>query len=367
MTAAGVDMVSFAAGEPDFNTPDPICQAAKEALDAGFTKYTPSSGIRDLREAISEKLWKDNGVTADPDSIIVSNGAKQSVYNSLMVLLNQGDEVILIAPYWMTYRDQIVLAGGTPVVVHTQGANNFVPDVESIRAAVTERTKAILINSPSNPTGAVFPRSVLKAIGELAVEKGLWLICDEIYEQLIYEGEHYSMAAFGSDIAERTITIGGCSKTYSMTGWRIGFAAGPKHVIEAMSSLQDQVTSGASSFGQKGAVRAFHLDAGAVEEMRLTFLRRRDVMYRGLQTISGLEVVRPAGAFYFFVGAKAFLGGRVKDDFELAEYLLEKAHVAAIPGCVFEGDGHLRFSYTSTEADIERGIERIGGALQSLR
>jgi len=367
MCAQGLDVVSFAAGEPDFNTPEPICDAAKDALDAGFTKYTPSVGIKELREVIAEKLWNDNQVSVDPGCIIVSNGAKQSLFNALMVLLNPGDEVILLAPYWMTYRDQVELAGGRPVAVKTSFSSGFVPDPDAVRAAITDRTKAIIVNSPCNPTGAVYPRQVLKGIAELALERGIWLICDEIYEQLIYDGEHYSMASFGTEVAARTITIGGCSKTYSMTGWRIGFAAGPKHVVDAMSGIQDQVTSGANSFAQKGAVRAFGMDRGAIEEMRGTFHRRRDVCLRMLEMIPGLKVSKPAGAFYFFVGVDEFLGGRVPDDVELAKYLLEEAHVAVIPGSVFEGERHLRLSYTSSEKDIERGLERLAAALQSLR
>ncbi|HVL38746.1 MAG TPA: pyridoxal phosphate-dependent aminotransferase [Fimbriimonadaceae bacterium] len=367
MRAQGIDVISFAAGEPDFNTPEPINRAAVEALEAGFTKYTPSAGIQELKEAIVEKLGRENGVQASPENVVVSCGAKHSVFNSLQVLLDPGDEVVLIAPYWMTYADQVLLAGGTPVIVKTQPGAGFVPSVESIREKITPRTKAIVVNSPCNPTGAVFPRQTVKEIAALALRHGLWIISDEIYERLIYGQEHQSFAALGREVAAQTITVGGCSKSYAMTGWRIGFACAPTPVAKAMSNFQDQVTSNPTSFAQKGAVVAFRLPAEAVEGMRAEFEARRNLIVGLLRGIEGVEVPEPSGAFYAFPNVGAFLQGRISTDLELAEYLLEEAHIAVVPGSVFEGPGHLRLSYAASRVDIERGVERLAGALAQIR
>jgi aspartate aminotransferase len=366
MKAEGIDVISFAAGEPDFNTPEPICNAAIEAMRAGFTKYTPSAGINELKDAIVAKLDHENGVKVTRDQIVVSCGAKHSIYNCMMTLLEPVDEVILIAPYWMTYADQVRLAGGVPVVVHTKAENDFVPSHEELKAAVTTRTKAILFNSPSNPTGSVLPRQTIKEIAALAIRHDLWVIADEIYERLIYGEEHQSIAALGSDIAERTITVGGCSKTYSMTGWRIGFAAAPVPVAKAMSNFQDQVTSNPTSFAQKGAVVAFNLPSDSVEAMRAEFEGRRDLILGLLRQIPGIKVREPKGAFYVFPDVSAYLKGKISTDQDLATYLLEEAKVATIPGSVFEGPGHLRMSYAASRENIERGVARIAEALKKL-
>jgi len=366
MKARGIDVVSFAAGEPDFNTPQPIRQAAIEAIEAGFTKYTPSSGIDALKEAVSEKLARDNGVKVTPQQVVVSCGAKQSVYNAMQVLLNEGDEVILVAPYWMTYAEQVWLAGGKVVVVHTDARSGFVPHYDQLKAAVTRKTKAIIVNSPSNPTGAVWPRETIKQIAALALRRGFWVVADEIYEKLVYGAEHVSIASLGSDIAEQTITVNGCSKTYAMTGWRIGYAAAPCLVAKAMSNLQDQVTSNPTSFAQKGAVVALGMPPTDVELMRSEFHARRDLICRLLTQIPGVSLTPPAGAFYVFPDFSAYLGGAIRDDFALAEHLLEHAKVATIPGEVFEGPGHLRLTYATGRADIEKGVARIAEALQKL-
>jgi len=366
MKAEGVDVISFAAGEPDFNTPEPICNAAIEAIKAGFTKYTPSAGIKELKVAIAGKLERENSLKVDPDQVVVSCGAKHSVYNTMMALLEPGDEVILIAPYWMTYADQIRLAGGVPVVVYTEATSGFVPSYESLQAAITPRTKALLINSPSNPTGAVLPRATIKEIAALALRHGFWVVADEIYERLIYGEQHQSIAALGSDIAAQTITIGGCSKTYSMTGWRIGFAAAPLPVAKAMSNFQDQVTSNPTSFAQRGAVVAFNMDSETVEKMRVEFEGRRDLIVGLLRGIPGLNVPEPKGAFYVFPDVSQYLKGKVANDLDLAAYLLEAAQVATVPGSVFEGAGHLRLSYAASRPNIEKGVARIAEALQKL-
>ena len=365
MKAAGEDLVSFAAGEPDFNTPEPIVEAAVEAVRGGFTKYTPTSGIKELKDAIAGKLLRENGVKVSPEQIVVSCGAKQSLYEAFQVLLDPGDEVILVAPYWMTYAEQVRLAGGVPKVVKARAEDGFVPSYEALKEAVGPRTKAILINSPSNPTGAVLPRETLKEIAALALRHGLWIVTDEIYERLVYGGTtHTSIASLGAEVAERTVTIGGCSKSYAMTGWRIGFAAAPLPVTKAMSNLQDQITSNPTSFAQKGATVAFNLPAESVEAMRAEFEARRDLIVELLKGIPGAVVPEPKGAFYAFPDMGAFMGG---DDVALATYLLDEAKVAVIPGSVFEGPGHIRLTYACSRADIEKGVKRIAEAVSRLR
>lgn len=367
MKAQGEDVLSFAAGEPDFNTPDTVCQAAIEALNQGFTKYTPSSGIPELKDAIVGKLQRENGLGFEPSQIVVGCGAKHSIYNSMMTLLNPGDEAILIAPYWMTYADQIRLAGAVPVVVKTDLATNFVPAIEAIQAKITPRTRLILVNSPSNPTGAVYPRKTLEAIAELALRHNLWIVSDEIYERLVYGTKHESVCSLGKEVQERTVLIGGCSKTYAMTGWRIGFAAAPKPVASAMSNFQDQVTSNPTSFAQKGAIAAFNMDASGVEAMRVEFEARRDLFIGKLRQIEGLGVPTPMGAFYVFANVSRFLRNGIATDVELANYLLEEAKLATVPGSVFEGEDHLRMSYACSREDLSRGAERLGEALSKLK
>ena len=364
MKAQGIDVVSFGAGEPDFNTPEPIIEAAIEALHAGFTKYTPSAGIGELREAICAKLLRENKLVYAPEQIIVSTGAKHSLYNSMQMLLDPGDEVILLAPYWMTYADQIKLAGGVPVVIQTLREEGFVPTYDQLREAISPKTKAIIINSPSNPTGALLPRQTLKEIGALAMRHDFWIVADEIYERLIYGYEFESIASLGKDVQERTITIGGCSKSYAMTGWRIGFAASPLPVAKAMSNFQDQVTSNPTSFAQKGAVVAFNLPADSVEAMRAEFEARRDLIVGLLGAIPGVKIDPPKGAFYAFPDISAHLK-EGETDLDLAAYLLEKALVAVVPGSVFEGSGHIRLSYATSRANIEKGVGRIAEALRA--
>ncbi|RYG23923.1 pyridoxal phosphate-dependent aminotransferase, partial [bacterium] len=323
MKAAGEDVVNFGAGEPDFNTPEPIVEAAVEAVRGGFTKYTPSAGIKELKEAIAAKLLRENNVKVSPDQVVVSCGAKQSVYQTMQVLLDPGDEVILIAPYWMTYAEQVRLAGGVPKVVKAPASEGFVPSIDQLKEAIGPKTKAIIVNSPSNPTGAILPRETLKQIAALALKNDFWIVTDEIYERLIYGGEsHTSIASLSSEVAERTITIGGCSKSYSMTGWRIGFAAAPTAVAKSLSNLQDQITSNPTSFAQKGATVAFNLPAESVEAMRAEFEARRDLIARLLGEIPGVKLPFPKGAFYAFPDMTAYLGGAVANDLDLATYLL---------------------------------------------
>lgn len=366
MKASGADVISLAAGEPDFNSPEPVCRAAIEAIENGLTKYTASSGMPELKVAIADKLKRENGVSVQPDQVVVSCGAKHSFYNATMTLIEAGDEVILIAPYWMTYAEQIMLAGGTPVVVHTRSEEGFLPKMEDLRDKITDRTRAIIVNSPCNPTGAVFPRETLKEIAALALRHGLWIIADEIYERLVYGEEHTSIASLGREISEQTITVNGVSKTFAMTGWRIGYAAAPAPVVAAMSSLQDQVTSNPTSFAQVGAIRALSLDPATLESMRAEFEARRDLITNLLRGIDGIDIIRPEGAFYALPKIDRWLGGRVQSDLELADYLLDAAAVAVIPGSVFEAPGHIRLSYAASREDIRRGIERIGNALMAI-
>lgn len=365
MRAEGIHVISFAAGEPDFNTPETICEAAIKAIHDGFTKYTPSSGIKELKEAIANKLARENGVNVKPEQVVVSCGAKHSVYNSMQMLVDPGDEVILIAPYWMTYADQVILAGGTPVAVHTTSQSGFIPEIEAIKERITSRTKAIIVNSPCNPTGAVFPRNTFKEIAQLAIRHDLWVVCDEIYEKLVYGVEHCSIASLGSEIAERTITIGGCSKSFAMTGWRIGWAAAPPEIAKAMSSFQDSVTSNPTSFAQKGAIEAYNLSPESVEKMRAEFEARRNLISEELRRIPRLGVPKPRGAFYALVDFSAYVGGQVKTDNDLAQFLLEKAQVATVPGSVFEAPGYLRISYATSRENIQAGVRRIGEALSN--
>ncbi len=366
MKAEGIDVISFAAGEPDFNSPAEAIKAAEEALEKGMTKYAPSRGIPALQEAVVAKCARENGLQITPDQIVVSCGAKHSLYNAMMVLAGPGDEVVLFAPYWMTYADQILLTGAKPVVVHTSQATGYAPTPDQIEAAITPRTKAVVVNSPSNPTGGAWPLETLEKVGELAVKHGFWIISDEIYERLTYGYAHKSVASLDKAVAEQTVTVLGCSKTYAMTGWRIGFAVAPKPVASAMANLQDQVTSNATTFAQAGAVAALNMPSSEVEAMRAEFEARKNIGYGLLSKIPGVKLADPKGAFYFFADFSAFIGGKFRDDLALAEHLLAEAHVATVPGSVFEGPGHLRLSYATSRKDIETGIGRIADALGTI-
>lgn len=367
MKAEGKDVVSFGAGEPDFNTPEPIRAAAIAAIEAGKTNYTPSAGTPALREAIARKLLNENGLAYKPTQIVASCGAKHTIYNAMQVLLDPGDEVLLIAPYWMTYADQVRLAGGVPVTVATSIAQDFVPGREALEAAITSRTKAIIVNSPSNPTGVLFPEATLREIADLALRHNLWIVADEIYERLVYGGASApSIAALVPEAYDRTITVNGVSKTYAMTGWRLGYCGAPEPVAKAMASFQDAVTSNPTSFVQDGAVAALALPASEVETMRAEFEVRRSLIVDGLNTIPGLCCNLPGGAFYAFPDiTDALRPGET--DAEFAEALLNEAQVAVVPGSVFEGPGHLRLSYATSRANIEKGLERIDAFVRGRR
>lgn len=367
MRAAGEDVIGLAAGEPDFDTPAPIVEACIAALRSGFTRYTPTPGIPDLREAVAAKLKRDNAIVVEPSQVVVSSGAKQCLFQTLMATVDPGDEVLLLAPYWPTYADQVAMAGGTPVVVRSTLEDGFVPDPDAIRAAVTPKTRAIVLNSPCNPTGAVYDRALLKAIAQIALRHDLWIVSDEIYEKLVYEGEHVSIASLGQDVADRTITINGCSKSFAMTGWRVGYCAAPKSLAPAIAAIQDQVTSNANSFAQKGAVQALQMPEDDVRAMRDEFRRRRDLAVVQLRAMDGARVFTPPGAFYAFIDISKTLGPRCEDDLCLADRLLETYRVATVPGTVFDAPGHLRLSYAASLDDLTAGIGRIAEGLLALR
>lgn len=363
----GEDVVSFGAGEPDFDTPDPIREAGVRAIREGHTHYTPGPGLPELREAIAKKLLRENGIHAEPADIVVSCGAKQAVFNALMALCDPGDEVVLLAPYWMTYRDQVVLAGGTPVVVHLRLEDDFVPDVDEIKAAVTPRTKVIIINSPSNPTGGVFPRNILKEIAALALRHNLYIISDEIYEKHIYDGaEHVSIASLGREVSQRTITIGGFSKSHAMTGWRLGYSVSNREIASSISKIQDQVTSNACSISQYAALAAFEEAESDVQAMVKEFARRRNILLDGIRGLPGVRCHCPLGAFYLFPDVSEAIQGKLESDVALAEYLLREYKVACVPGSVFEGPGHIRLTYALSSEQILEGVRRIAEGLGAL-
>lgn len=373
LQAQGKDVIGFGAGEPDFDTPDYIKQAAIDALNAGYTKYTPSSGDVDLKDAIIGKLKRDNGLTYARENVIVSCGAKHSLYNVFQAMLDPGDEVLISAPYWVSYPEQVKLADGSPVFVPTRPEHEFMPTGDAVRAAITPRTKAIILNSPSNPTGGVATRALVEEIAAIAVERGLYLVSDEIYEKLLYDGRtHLSPASLSQAAYERTITINGCSKAYSMTGWRIGYlASADKELVAAMGRLQDQSTSNPTSIAQKAAVAALNGPDTAVEQMRSAFEERRNIIVERLNAIPGVTCRVPGGAFYAFPDISAHLGKRagervIEGSDDLATYLLEEAGVAVVPGSGFGADRYVRLSYATSADKIVRGVERMHAALCKL-
>lgn len=359
LKSEGKDVISFGAGEPDFDTPSQVIEAAIRALKSGQTRYTPTPGIPALREAIANKFNTDNGLDVKPDQIIVSSGAKQSLFNSMMILVQPGDEVLIIAPYWMTYVDQVNLAGGTPVIVPTSSENGFVPTIEDLQRAFSDRTKAIVINSPCNPSGAIIPLGTMTWIAEQAIQRKFWIISDEIYEKVTYGCEHIAIASLGQEVADRTITINGCSKSYAMTGWRIGFCAAPIAVAKAMSNLQDSVTSNATSFAQYGALEALKMSQTDLEPMRKEFESRRDAIVKALNAIDCINVKSPQGAFYVLPDFSKVLEKCNATDVGFAEMLLDESLVATVPGSVFGAPGHIRLSYACSLKDISTGIGRI--------
>ena len=372
LRASGVDVVSFATGEPDFATPALITSAAKKALDDGLTKYPPSAGIPELRQAICAKLAKDNALTYAPEEICVTCGAKQAIYNALQVLVGDGDEAIVPAPYWVSYPEQVRLAGGKPVIVAAGADTAFKLTPAKLAAAITPRTRAIILNTPSNPTGSAYTREELAALAAVLVKHGVAIISDEIYEKLVYGGfRHVSVAAAYPAARDLTITVNGVSKAYAMTGWRMGYAAGPKDVIGAMTTILGQQITGIPGFVQRACVEALAGPQEEIERMRCAFEKRRDLMLGLLREIPGLRCHVPEGAFYLLPDVTAYLGttagGKtIADATQLAAWLLEEAHIATVAGDPFGCPGYLRFSYATSEANIVEGMKRFKEALSRL-
>ena len=372
LRAKGVDVVGFGVGEPDFDTPLYIRQAAQRAMDEGKTHYTPVAGTMELREQVVRKLKEDNGLDYTPDQVIVSNGAKQSLFMALCAMLNPGDEVLIPAPCWVSYPEMVRMAGGVPVLVQGCEEDSFVVDAGQLEPFVSERTKALILNTPNNPNGCVYPEETLRGIAELAVSRGFYVISDEIYEKLIYDGErHVSIASFSEAIKEQTLVVNGVSKTYAMTGWRIGYAAGPKALVKAMSAFQGHATSGANSIAQAAAAEALRNGREEIAGMLAEFGRRRDLIHGLINQIDGVSARKPQGAFYVMMNISALIGKRCGDEVidgseTFASLLLDRAHVAVVPARAFGSDEHVRLSYAVSREQIEKGIARIAGFVGSL-
>lgn len=366
LVAQGVDIVNLTAGEPDFDTLRSAREGGIAAIQQGFTRYTPTPGIPELRQAIAKKLKDDNGLEYKAAQVVVSNGAKQSIYNALMVLLDPGDEVLIPSPAWVSYPEMVRLAGGDPVMVDTQ-PNQYRLERESLAAAITPRTKVIVLNNPCNPTGVVYTDSELRMVGELAVKHDLYVISDEIYEKLTYGAEFISIASLGPEMLNRTVTVNGFSKAYAMTGWRMGYAASNPELAEAMSSFQSQCTSGASSISQRAALAALQGEQASVEAMRVQFDRRRRYVAGRLGEMPGVHLDGiPEGAFYIFPRVDGLYGRRVAGSIAFAEALLEEARVAVVPGLPFGSDRHVRLSYACSLETLTEGMDRFEAFARSL-
>ena len=369
MKAEGIDVISFGAGEPDFDTPDNIKEAAARAIRDGQTKYTPVGGTNKLKDAVIEKFSADNGLEYGRAEIIVSCGAKHSLYNAMQALLGPGDEVIIPAPYWVSYPEQVLLAGAKPVFVKTIEEDRFLLTTAAFERSITEKTKALILNSPSNPTGFSYDRAALEGIAEVAVKKDIFIISDEIYEKLLYDGaRHISIASLGPEIKKRTVVVNGVSKAYAMTGWRIGYAAGPSELVKAMTSIQSQSTSNPSSISQAAAVEALKGPQDSVPRMAAEFDKRRKRIVEALNGIKGVRCLPPTGAFYAFPNTKALYARspEISSSSKLALYLLEKARVAVVPGDAFGDDDFIRLSYATGIGQIDEGVRRIRSALETL-
>lgn len=373
MKAAGVDVINFGAGEPDFDTPDNIKDAAIKAIRNGFTKYTPVGGIDELKTAIIEKLKKDNNITYEKKEVIVSCGAKHSLYNIAEALFDTGDEIIIPAPYWVSYPDQVLLNDAVPVIVKTKEKDSFKITPQLLESSITKKTKALILNSPSNPTGLAYDRKSLEAIAEIALNHDFFIISDEIYEKLTYDDFlHLSIASLSDDIKQRTIVVNGLSKSHAMTGWRIGFSAGPEKIIEAMTKIQSQSTSNPTSIAQKAAVEALTGPQDFTSEMVSEFDRRRVYIIERLNKIKGISCAMPLGAFYAFPNISSYFGKYAKNklinsSFDISSHLLDEAKVAVVPGGAFGDDRYIRLSYATSLDNIQKGLDRIENTLLNLR
>lgn len=373
LKAQGIDVINLSVGEPDFFTPEHIKQAAKKAVDDNFSFYSPVPGYMPLREAIAAKLKNENGLEYSPAQISCANGAKQSVCNTILCLVDKGDEVIVPAPYWVSYVEMVKLAEGTNVIINTGIEQDFKVTAEQLEAAITPKTKALILCSPSNPTGSVYSKNELKALADvLARHPQVFVIADEIYEHINYVGKHESIAQF-NEIRDRVVIVNGVSKGYAMTGWRIGWIAGPQWIVKACNKLQGQYTSGPCSIAQKAAEAAYKGPQDCVEEMRKAFERRRDLIYGLLNEIEGIQINKPDGAFYVFPKVDAYFGKsspegkKIQNAADLAMYLLEQGHVATVGGAAFGAPEYIRLSYAASDENIKKAVERIKNALASLK
>lgn len=372
LKAEGVDVVSLTAGEPDFPTPRHIKDAAVRAIEEDFTKYTVNTGIPELRSAIAAKLKRDNGVAVDPSQIVVSNGAKHSIFNALQAIVNRGDEVIIPAPYWVSYPEMVKLVDGVPVILKTTEKSDFKISPAQLKKAVTKRTKALILCSPSNPTGSVYTPEELKGLATVVKASGIFVIADEIYEKVLYDGmTHFSLASI-PDIAPQIITVNGVSKAYSMTGWRIGFLAAAKEIAEAADKVQSQVTSAPNSIAQKAATAAFAGSDDEVMKMTAEFKRRRDFLYAAMTSIPGITSSKPAGAFYLFPNVSAFFGKshnglKVRNCDDVAQFLIKEAQVVTVPGSGFGAKNNIRLSYACSMAELEKAVTRMRDAFAKLK
>ncbi len=372
MRAEGVDVIGFAAGEPDFDTPQIVRDAFKEALDRGQTRYTPVAGTLELRTAIASRIFNDHGLRYATDEIIVCNGAKHALYNVFQAILNPGDEVIVDKPCWVSYPEMVRMAEGRPVFLNCPESQGFLPKMEDLKKCISPRTKAFVLNTPSNPNGCVWTREQLRELADLAVEHDFYIIADEIYEKLVYgDAKHYSIATFGPAVKRRTILINGVSKAYAMTGLRIGYACGPKEVISAMVKYQSHATANANAAAQHAAAVALTMDQSCVEEMRKAFDERRQTIVRMINDIPGLTCRMPMGAFYVMMNIRGLQGktfnGKVLDgSADIAEAMLEHAHVAVVPGVAFMAEGYCRMSYATSMENIIEGMRRIAAFVKEL-
>jgi aspartate aminotransferase len=373
MQAQGIDVINFGAGEPDFDTPQHIKDAAIDSLQSGFTKYTPTSGTATLKKAICEKLKRENGLDYTPSQVIVSLGAKHSIYNAVLATVNPGDEVIIPAPYWVSYPEIVGMAEGKPVYVSADESTGFTLPIEKLREAVTPKTKMLILNSPSNPTGGVYNQKQIEQIAELAVEKGFYVLSDEIYEKILYDGnKHVSIASLGEDIKKLTLTVNGFSKAFSMTGWRLGYVAAEKPIIDAMDAIQSHSASNLVSFTQPAGEAALNGPQEVVDVMLAEFDKRRKYIVSRLNAIEGITCATPGGAFYVFPNVSAlygrsFNGNVITGSEAFSDYILEQANVAMVAGSGFGADNYVRLSYATSMECIEKGLDRVAEAVANLK
>ncbi len=363
----GIDVIGFGAGEPDFDTPDYVKEGAIRALKEGKTKYTPAAGIPELREGVAKKLKERNKIEYSPSEVVITPGAKMGLYEIFAILLNPGDEVIVPAPYWVSYTEQIKLCDGEYQTPMLSEENGFVLTADLLKEVITDKTKAVVVNSPSNPTGAVIPKKELEKIAQVCLEKGVMIISDECYEEFAYDEPHVSIASLDKDVRDITFTVGAFSKSYSMTGWRLGWVAALEKYTKAIATMQGQTVSNPTSFAQYGALEALKDGGKFPKMMREEFKKRRDYIVEELNSIEGIKCNKPQGAFYVFPNISTYIKGNIKNDVDFASYLLEEAKVAVVPGSAFGAEGYIRMSYATSMDNIKEGLRRIKEALAKLR